>query len=101
MLLRMSRIPNPQSLAPSTEPKSQIPDSRFRIPKPESRVPYPGSHTFSSASSRSRMMSCQSSRPMERRMPSGRLAQSQRSSATHVTDRARRCALYADLWTPF
>src|SRR5271157_583372 len=31
----------------------------------------------------------------------GRLAQSEPSSATHVTDRARRYSLYADLWTPF
>ena len=47
MLLRMSRIPNPQSLAPSTEPKSQIPDSRFRIPNPESRAPVSrNSHFF-------------------------------------------------------
>jgi len=43
-------------------------------PRPEPRTPNPqprALQTFSSANSRSRMMSCQSSRPMDTRMPSG------------------------------
>ena len=51
--------------------KFKIQERTPRVAGPMSRIPCPVLQTFSSASSRSRMMSCQSSRPMDRRMPSG------------------------------